>query len=118
MGIDDRIRRVEGRMHPAFSNCLYSDDDQMETYIEELARRGWSVDEQLDRVIAHWRVHCRGDTVQIATDRELALLDVLIDHSKELPESARERFERMEPREQPAREARLFALAADRRERA
>jgi hypothetical protein len=113
VGIPERLKRLEDRAFPEHADCLYRDRDQMEAYIQELEARGWPVEEQIDDVIASWRIHRLGGTKQLATDRELyvagelARADVGV-----LPPDARDYFERMEPAKQPEREAWLF----DRRE--
>ncbi len=79
----------------------------------------WPIEEQLDDVLEALRIHRMGGTVQLATDRELRLVDALIARG-DLPEWAREYFERMDPEEQPARERWLHAIwpaAKEQRER-
>jgi hypothetical protein len=64
---------------------------------------GWPLDWQLDQVAAHYQIHLWGDSVQVATDRELVLVETLIEAGA-FPDSARSDFTRMDPKEQPERE--------------
>jgi hypothetical protein len=94
-------------MFPEHADCLYRDAGQMERYILELEARGWPLDDQFDDVIQSWRIHRLGGSQQVATDRELTILEALID-AEVLDESARDYFRRMDPAEQPEREAWLY----------
>ena len=67
----------------------------------------WPVEDQLEDVLWTLQIHTWGKSVYQATDRELELLDALIDHEV-LPEDARDRFERMNPDGQPKRERWLY----------
>ncbi len=68
----------------------------------------WPIEEQLVDVLEALHIHRIAGTVQLASNRELGLLDTLISEGA-LPEWTREYFERMGPDEQPAREWWLHA---------
>ncbi len=68
----------------------------------------WPLEDQLDDVLEALRIHRIAGTAQLATDREIRLVDALIARG-DLPEWAREYFERMDPDEQSARERWLHA---------
>lgn len=74
---------------------------------EELEARGWPIEEQIDAVLDHLRVHTAGGSVQVATDREMYIVEELI-AAGVLGESARGYFKRMDPAAQPEREEWLF----------
>lgn len=75
---------------------------------EEMEERGWLIDDQIDAVLDHLRVHIAGGSVQVATDREMYIVEELI-AADVLGENARGYFRRMNPEQQPEREAWLFA---------
>ena len=76
----------------------------------------WPIEDQLEDVLEALRIHRIAGTTQLATDRELRLVDTLVSRG-ELPEWVREYFERMDPAEQPARERWKRANRASMKER-
>jgi hypothetical protein len=74
---------------------------------EEMEERGWPIEEQIADVLDSLRVHVAGGSRQVATDREIYLVEVLIAVGH-LELWARDYFGRMEPAEQPGREEWLF----------
>lgn len=90
--------------------------------LEELAdpvpqKRGpWPVEDQLEDVLDILWDHRNGRYTYAATDRELRLMASMCAgeeitgtvESEDLPEGVREYFDRMDPREQPARERYLY----------
>ncbi len=82
--------------------------EKLEEGATPLALPDWPIEEQLDDVLEALRVHRIAGTAQLATDREIRLVDALISEGV-LQEWARGYFERMDPAEQPARERWLHA---------
>jgi len=68
----------------------------------------WPEEEQIVDVLEALRIHRIAGTAQLATDRELRLVDTLIAQG-DLPAQARDYFTRMDPDEQPAHERWLHA---------
>lgn len=73
-----------------------------------MEERGWPIEAQIADVLRALRVHRAGGSRQVATDREICILEELIECGY-LEPWARDYFGRMEPEEQPAREEWLFA---------
>jgi hypothetical protein len=105
--LDRRLERLEQRAFPEHADCLYRDAEQMEAYIFALEDRGWPVEEQIDAVIASWRIHRLGGTKQLATDRQIYIARVLAEVDR-LPPHALDYFRRMAPEQQAEREAWLY----------
>jgi hypothetical protein len=97
--LDRRLKRLEDSALASFAGAATP---------EEMEERGWPIDDQIDAVLAHLRVHMWGRSVQVATDRELYIVEELI-AAEVLPPSARGYFRRMDPAEQPEREEWLFS---------
>ncbi len=74
---------------------------------EEMEERGWPIEAQIADVLRALRVHRAGGSRQVATDREICILEELIECGY-LEPWARDYFGRMEPAEQPEREEWLF----------
>ncbi len=68
----------------------------------------WPEEEQIVDLLEALHLHRIAATVQLATDRELRLVDALISEGV-LQEWAQGYFEKMDPEEQPARERWLHA---------
>lgn len=77
------------------------------TTFEQMHDRGWPIEEQIDAVLAALQIHIAGRSQQVATDRELYILERLIADGL-VPERARDYFRRMDPEDQPERETWLF----------
>ncbi len=92
--------------------------EKLEVNATPLDLPDWPIESQLDDVLEALHIHRIAGTAQLATDREIRLVDALISEGV-LREWARGYFERMDPAEQPARERWLHAnwpAAKERRE--
>ena len=97
MGLEGRLRRLEA-----------ANEETTPVY---WSREEWCVQEQLEEVAYmlsfYMKFHADGGVRYSATDREMALFELLCEAWK-LDESTQRLFERMHPDQQPDRERWLF----------
>ncbi len=102
---------------PLVSRNLKGRLQKLEEHATPLDLTDWPEEEQVEDVLEALHLHRIAGTQQLATDRELRLVDTLVSEGA-LSESARDFFERMDPGEQPARERWLRANWQAMKERA
>jgi len=112
-GVGRRLRKLEERAGGAggagLAYPLGGTPEELEDYALELERRGWSIDDQVDQLLRSFWIHVWGNSRLAATDRQMLLVEALIEAGQLSRKWADRYFGRMSPALQAKHETMLFS---------